>query len=33
MSLINSTIESPSTLRFSHNAMNTVYEIVTELDD
>lgn len=33
MSLINSTIESPSTLRFSHNAMNTVYEIVIELDD
>jgi thiamine biosynthesis lipoprotein len=33
MSLINSTIESPSIHRFSHNAMNTVFEIIIELDD
>lgn len=33
MSLINSNLESPSIHRFSHHAMNTIYEIVIELED
>ena len=33
MSLINNNIDSASIHRFSHHAMNTIYEIVIEIDD